>query len=85
MVGEVRLTLEQLTTMVTQIEACLNSRPVTPLPEPTDAKEVLTPGHFLIGHPLEALPNPHHSYLPYVCYSDNIFFKPLYNSYGNNG
>ena len=40
-----------------QVEACLNSRPLTPLPESTDAIEVLTPGHFLIGRPLTALPD----------------------------
>ena len=57
-VGEVKLTYEELTTTLAQIEACLNSRPLTPLPESSDALEVLTPGHFLIGKPLTALPNP---------------------------
>ena len=60
-VGEVKLTFEELTTVVTQIEAGLNSRPLAPLPEPADAIEVLTPGHFLTGSPLEALPDPQHS------------------------
>ena len=55
-VGDVRLTFEELSTVLTQIEACLNSRPLTPLPEPEDGYEALTPGHFLIGKPLEALP-----------------------------
>ena len=58
-VGGVRLTFEELSTVVTPIEACLNSRPL-PLPEATDATEVLTTGHFLIGHPLEAFPDPQH-------------------------
>ena len=57
-VGEAKLTYEELTTTLAQIEACLNSRPLTPLPESSDALEVLTPGHFLIGKPLTALPNP---------------------------
>ena len=56
-VGEARLTYEELTTTLAQVEACLNSRPLTPLPEPSDALEVLTPGHFLIGKPLTALPD----------------------------
>ena len=38
-VGEARLTYEELTTILAQIEACLNSRPLTPLPEPSDSLE----------------------------------------------
>ena len=48
--------------MLSQVEACLNSRPLTPLPDSDDGIEVLTPGHFLIGRPLEALPDPSSSY-----------------------
>ena len=44
--------------MLNQIEACLNSRPLTPMNSPdNDGVTVLTPGHFLIGKPLVALPN----------------------------
>ena len=50
-----KLTFKELTTVSTQIEACLNSRPLTPLPRPEDGTEVLTPRHFLVGAPLEAL------------------------------
>lgn len=47
-----------MTTTVAQIEACLNSRPLTPLSnDPTDL-EALTPGHFLIGGPIQAIPEP---------------------------
>ena len=55
--GGVRLIFEELTTILTQIEACLNSRPLTPLPHPEDEFEARTPGHFLVGAPLEALPD----------------------------
>lgn len=63
-VGSVKLTFEELTTVSTQIEACLNSRPLTPLPHPEDGTEVLTPGHFLVGAPLEALPDSRESLHP---------------------
>ena len=56
-IGETKLTLEELTTVLTQIEACLNSRPSTPLPEGSDGMDVLTPGHFLIERPMTSLPD----------------------------
>ena len=61
-VGETKLTFEELATILAQIEACLNSRPLVPLPCEGDTIEPLTPGHFLIGRPLEALPDPSASY-----------------------
>ena len=60
--ANVKLTFEELTTMLVQIEACLNSRPLGSLPCGDDGVDALTPGHFLIGHPLEALPDPSFSY-----------------------
>ena len=63
-VGEARLTYKELTTTLAQVEACLNSRPLMPLHEPSDALEVLTPGHYLIGKPLTALPDSQDSDRP---------------------
>ena len=61
----VRLTFEELTTVLTQIETCLNSRPMVPFDLPDDdGIDVLTPGHFLIGHPICALPDPASSLRP---------------------
>ena len=64
-VGDVKLTFEELSTVLAQVEACLNSRPLVSVNVPDeDGIEVLTPGHFLIGRPLCALPDPSFSYRP---------------------
>ena len=57
-----KLTFEEFTTVLTQIESCLNSRPLAPLQWDEDGIEALTPGHFLIGKPLESIPDPAFSY-----------------------
>lgn len=55
------LSFEEMTTVLTQIEAALNSRPLMPLhSHSTEGLDVLTPGHFLIGKPLTALPDIEH-------------------------
>lgn len=57
-VGNQRFTYEEFETIVIQIEGILNSRPLTPLSNDLESYEVLTPGHFLIGRSIIALPEP---------------------------
>ena len=62
-VGSVKLTFEEFCTILTQVEACLNSRLLTPVNvADDDGIQVLTPGHFFISKPLAALPDPSFSY-----------------------
>jgi len=56
--GEAKLTLSELNTLLCQIEACLNSRSITPMSsDPSDA-EALTPAHFLVGGTMTLSPEP---------------------------
>ncbi|XP_063839096.1 uncharacterized protein LOC135088143 [Ostrinia nubilalis] len=50
-IGEQKLTFEEFTTILTQLEGCLNSRPLCPLTEDPDELDYLTPSHFLSSGP----------------------------------
>ena len=55
--GPIKFSLSELTTVMCQIEAILNSRPLTSInSHPSDGIQSLTPAHFLIGRPLTAYP-----------------------------
>ncbi|XP_060871447.1 uncharacterized protein LOC132945707 [Metopolophium dirhodum] len=57
-IGQQVLTYEEFLTLTTRIEGILNSRPITPTSSDPHDLSALTPGHFLIGQPLQALPEP---------------------------
>ena len=57
-------TFEELYTLLLQIEAILNSRPLTPLSDDVNDLSGLSPGHFLIGRSLTTLPTPNFVELP---------------------
>lgn len=57
-VGETILTWEEFTTIINQIEAILNSRPLAPLSDDPNDLNPLTPSHFLIGRPITTIPEP---------------------------
>ncbi|XP_008182300.2 uncharacterized protein LOC103309207 [Acyrthosiphon pisum] len=57
-IGQQVLTYEEFHTLTTRIEGILNSRPITPTSSDPHDLSALTPGHFLIGQPIHAIPEP---------------------------
>lgn len=60
MIGRARLTFDELLTMVTEVEAILNSRPLSYLSS-DDMDEVITPSHFLTGRRVLSIPDGLHA------------------------
>ncbi|XP_071573006.1 uncharacterized protein [Temnothorax nylanderi] len=56
--GDHTLTYEEMATLLSQVEACLNSRPLYALSNDPSDLSALTPGHMLIGEPLVNVPEP---------------------------
>lgn len=55
-IGTHVFTFEEFSTILSRIEAILNSRPLTPASNDPHDLDCLTPGHFLIGQPLLTVP-----------------------------
>ncbi|XP_045456869.1 uncharacterized protein LOC123666892 [Melitaea cinxia] len=50
-IGEQRLTFEEYSTLLSQLEACINQRPLCAMTEDPDDLNCLTPSHFLTNGP----------------------------------
>ncbi|GFV85132.1 integrase catalytic domain-containing protein [Trichonephila clavipes] len=53
------MNFEELTTLMAQIEAVLNSRPLSPLSSDPNDLNPLTPGHFLTNCAISSFPEPY--------------------------
>lgn len=62
--GDSHLTYEHFNTLLIQVEAILNSRPISPLSNDPNDLDPLTPGHFIIGDKLTALSEENVEHLP---------------------
>ncbi|XP_052268234.1 uncharacterized protein LOC127869617 [Dreissena polymorpha] len=60
--GRRYVSMETLQTIVTEIEAVINDRPLTHVSSSIDDLEPLTPSHLLYGRKMTSL--PHHTHLP---------------------
>jgi hypothetical protein len=62
--GSRHMTVEEFSTLLCQVEAMLNSRPITAMSSDPNDLTALTPGHFLIGRPLQSLPQVDITHIP---------------------
>ena len=62
--GNACISFEEMSTILTQIDACLNPRPLCQIPSDTNNPQALTSGYFLIGQHLMALPDTDYSIVP---------------------
>ncbi|XP_055590993.1 uncharacterized protein LOC129743074 [Uranotaenia lowii] len=63
--GEEPVSPEDFNTLLVQVEACLNSRPLTPCSDDPNDLEPLTPAHFIIGSSLQEIPDEDVSNVPF--------------------
>ncbi|KAG7299296.1 hypothetical protein JYU34_016216 [Plutella xylostella] len=59
-IGSHKLTYEEYATLLTQIEACLNGRPLCAISEDPEELDYLTPAHFLASGPILTIVETEH-------------------------
>ncbi|XP_065088028.1 uncharacterized protein LOC135709562 [Ochlerotatus camptorhynchus] len=62
--AEHKLSFEQFATVLTQIEAVLNSRPLVPVSDDPNDINAITPAHFLIGREFQGIQEPSYEHIP---------------------
>lgn len=72
-IGEQKLTFEEFSTLLTQLEACLNSRPLCAITEDPDDINYLTPSHFLSSGPLLSIIETERDERTRWCLTQKIF------------
>ncbi|XP_049315860.1 uncharacterized protein LOC125779262 [Bactrocera dorsalis] len=89
--GQQSLRYHELLTLLTRIEACLNSRPIVALHDDPEGGLALTPGDFIIGRPINCpeppLPDIPHNRLHYWQRLQGMFehfWKRWQNEYLNS-
>ena len=85
MLGSNIATYEELSTLLSEIEACLISRPLCTLSSDPHSSTYLSPGHFLIGNPLVQLPTADLTKVNPIDYPVGKHYSNNYKYFGNGG
>lgn len=72
MIGQSKLSFDELNTAVTEVELILNSHPISYI-SPDDLEEPLTPSHLMVGRRLLTLPDN-------LCYEEDETYSPQLTS-----
>lgn len=84
MKNRLKVPIEKLTKIIVQIEAIMNSRPITTISNDPHNPITLTSAHFVIGDLLAFIPENH-----YTTVSDNFnitnYFNQSHRIFGNDG